>query len=220
MNGAQDLGGMMGFGPIAPDPDEPLFHGDWERRVLALTIAAGATGGWSLDAMRSSRESLHPAEYLTSSYYEIWLKALGARLIADGYATPQEITDGVAATPARAVKRVLRAGEVRATLAKGFPYDRPAQSPAPFGAGDRVRTKVINPAGHTRLPRYARGKTGVVERVHGVHVFPDTNAKGLGEDPQWLFSVSFEGAELWGADAEPNTRISIEAWESYLEPAG
>lgn len=219
MNGAQDLGGMMGFGPVAPDRNEPLFHADWERRVLALTVAAGATGGWSLDAMRFSRESLPPAEYLTSSYYEIWLKALAARLIADGYATPGELSDGVAATPARAVKRVLRGDEVRAALAKGFPYDREARGPAPFGVGERVRTKVMNPAGHTRLPRYARGKTGVVETVHGVHVFPDANAAGAGEQPQWLFSVSFDGAELWGPDAEPNTRVSVEAWESYLDPA-
>lgn len=218
MNGAHDMGGMMGFGPVEREPDEPLFHALWERKALALTIAAGATGAWSLDAMRHSRESLPPAEYLTSTYYEIWLKALGERLVADGLATAAELEVGAAAGPGRPVTRVLRAADVEATLARGFPYDRSSSRPSPYAIGDRVRTKVINPDGHTRLPRYARGKTGVIEKVHGVHVFPDANAHGLGEDPQWLFSVAFDGAELWGPDAEPGVVVSVEAWEAYLEP--
>jgi len=217
MNGAQDLGGMMGFGPIRPDPLEPLFHADWEKRAMGMTIAAGMTGCWNIDKSRSFRESLPPAEYLSSSYYAIWLKALERLALEVGLVTSEELRRGVALTPPIPVKRVLKPADVAATLARGGPTDRPATGPARFREGDRVITRNINPTTHTRLPRYARGKAGIVERLHGAHVFPDSNAQGLGEAPQWLYTVRFSASALWGEAADPTQSVSIDAWESYLE---
>lgn len=219
MNGAQDLGGQMGFGPVVPEPDEPPFHADWEKRALAVTLACGAMGHWSLDASRHARESLHPVDYLTSSYYEIWIKALEKLLAREGFVGEDELRAGRMLRAGRRPNRVLRADEVAAALARGSPSERPATAPARFAVGDRVRTRNDHPSGHTRVPRYARGRVGLVERVHGVHVFPNTNAHGRGECPQWLYTVAFDGQELWGREAQPGLRVSIDAWESTLEPA-
>ena len=219
MNGAQDLGGSMGFGGIDFEPDEPWFHAPWERRAFGVTLAIGATGAWNIDMSRHARESLHPADYLTSSYYEIWTKGVEKLVLRQGLVTEDELALGRALTEPAPVKRVLKAEDVPATLAKGGPTDRPAERPARFAAGDRVVTRNMHPAGHTRLPRYARAKQGFVERVHGVFVFPDSNAHGQGESPQWLYTVRFSGPELWGEEADPTLVVSIDAWESYLEPA-
>jgi nitrile hydratase subunit beta len=219
MNGAQDMGGMMGFGPVAAEPDEPRFHAPWERRAFGLTLAMGATGSWNLDASRHARESLPPAEYLSSTYYEIWAKGLEKLAIRSGLVAEDELSVGRALTPPAAVKRVPKAEEVPSILAKTGRYDRDSDKPARFAVGDRVVTRNMHPAGHTRLPRYARGKRGVVERAHGVFVFPDSNAHGRGEDPQWLYTVRFSGPELWGEEADATLAVSIDAWESYLEPA-
>jgi nitrile hydratase len=219
MNGAQDLGGMMGFGPVNPEADEPLFHAPWERRVLGFTVAIGAAGKWTIDMSRHARESLPPAEYLASSYYEIWAKGVERLAVKTGLVSPEELRLGRALTPPVPVKRVVTAAEVPAVLARGGPADRPATQPARFRVGDWVRTRNMHPCGHTRLPRYARDREGVIEIVHGTHVFPDTNAHGEGENPQWLYTVRFSGAELWGEEADPTLVVSVDAWESYLEPA-
>ncbi len=218
MNGAQDLGGMMGFGPVVPEPGEPVFHAAWERRVLGLTLACGALGEWNIDISRHARETLHPADYLSSSYYEIWIKGLAKLLAARGLVTPAEIAAGSALAAAKPTRRPpLKAADVPATLAKGGPCDRPLQRSAVFQPGDRVRAKNINPLGHTRLPRYVRGRAGVVERVQGSYVFPDTNAHGKGEDPQWVYSVVFSGQELWGKGSDPSLSVAVDCWEPYLE---
>lgn len=219
MNGGQDLGGMHGFGPIAPEPNEPRFHAEWEKRVFGLAMAMGLSGTWNLDASRAAREALPPGEYLTSSYYAIWLKALERQVQAHGLASPEELSSGTVSTPPVTVKRVLRGEEVEPLFARGFPSDRPVTDPARFAAGERVRTRVLNPEGHTRLPRYVRGRVGMVECVHGSFVFPDTNACLAGEAPQWLYTVQFSGRELWGAQAGPGHAVSVNAFESYLEPA-
>lgn len=219
MNGAQDMGGQMGFGPIALEPDEPWFHAEWERRAFGVTLAMGATGAWTLDMSRHARESLHPADYLASSYYEIWTRGLEKLVLKQGLATEDELRLGRALTEPAPVKRVLKAKEVPAMLARGAPADRPAEHPARFAVGDRVVTRNMHPTGHTRLPRYVRSRRGHVERVHGVFVFPDSNAHGQGEAPQWLYTVRFSGPELWGEEADPTLVVSIDAWESYLEPA-
>jgi nitrile hydratase subunit beta len=218
MNGGQDLGGMMGFGPVAAERDEPWFHATWERRAFGLTLAMGATGAWNLDMSRHARESLHPADYLSSSYYEIWTKGLEKLVAQAGLVSDEELTRGQALTEPAPVKRVLKRQEVPTVLAKGGPTDRPAEQPARFAIGDQVVTRTMHPSGHTRLPRYARGKRGLIERVHGVFVFPDSNAHGEGENPQWLYTVRFSGPELWGEEADPALAVSIDAWESYLEP--
>ncbi|MCR4522484.1 MULTISPECIES: nitrile hydratase subunit beta [Bosea] len=219
MNSAHDLGGQMAFGPVVPEPNEPVFHGDWEKRVLAINVAAGAMGAWTIDEIRHARESLPPAQYLSSTYYEIWLAALDKVLVKHGFLSADELVSGKPATERREPKRVLKGEEVAGVLRRGFPYEREAKAPARFTVGDKVRTIVMHPQHHTRLPRYARGKTGVVERITGCHVFPDTGAQGKPETAQWLYTVVFDGRELWGRDADPTSTVSIEAWESYLEPA-
>jgi nitrile hydratase beta subunit len=218
MNGAQDLGGMMGFGPVVPEPNEPLFHAPWERRALGLTIASAALGEWNLDLMRHARESIPPPRYLTSSYYEIWIAALAAVLREKGIVGEDELAAGHALRPAPPTRRPpLDAHAVPAMLANGGPCDRPLDRPARFAAGDRVRARNINPTGHTRLPRYVRGREGVVERVAGSFVFPDSNAHLCGEDPQWVYTVRFAARALWGEDADPTVSVSIDCWEPYLE---
>lgn len=216
MNGAQDLGGMQAFGPIQPEANEPRFHADWERRVLALTLAMGATGKWNIDMSRAARESLPPAQYLASSYYEIWFAGLQAMLIATGLATAEEIAAGVSKTPATPIPRRLTADQVSAAMSRGNPVDRPASAAARFAVGDMVQTRQLHPRTHTRLPRYCRGKRGRVIRLHGAHVFPDTNAIGQGEQPQWLYTVCFEAAELWGADTSASS-VCVDCWEPYLD---
>jgi nitrile hydratase len=220
LNGAQDLGGMMGFGPVVPEEDEPLFHAPWERRALGITIASAALGEWNIDLMRHARESIPPARYLAASYYEIWITALIDVLLAKGIVGSDELAAGHALRPAPATRRPrLEASATPAMLARGGPCDRPLDRPAGFAVGDWVRTKNINPFGHTRLPRYVRGKAGVVERVAGGFVFPDSNAHLRGEDPQWVYTVRFEGRELWGEDSDPDVSVSTDCWEPYLEPA-
>ncbi|MPR11925.1 nitrile hydratase subunit beta [Microvirga tunisiensis] len=219
MNGAQDLGGMMGFGPIQIEQDEPWFHAEWERRAFGLTLAMDATRSWNIDMSRHARESLPPAEYLTSSYYEIWTRGVERLAVAAGLVSDEELRLGQSLAEPAPIKRVLKAEDVPAVLARGGPAERPIEQPARFAVGDRVRTRNIHPRGHTRLPRYARSRIGVVELVHGAHVFPDTNAHGQGEQPEWLYTVCFSGRELWGQDADATLTVSIDAWESYLEPA-
>jgi nitrile hydratase len=218
MNGAQDLGGQMGFGPVRPEPDEPVFHADWEKRALAVTLACGAMGHWSIDASRHARETLHPVDYLSSTYYEIWIKALEKLLQAHGFVGADELRARRVLRRGAAPNRVLHAGEVAAALAAGSPSERPAAGTARYAVGDCVRTANDHPAGHTRVPRYARGRVGRIVRVHGVHVFPNSSAHGRGELPQWLYTVAFDGRELWGRDADPALTVSIDAWESTLEP--
>jgi nitrile hydratase len=219
MNGPHDLGGQMGLGPVAPEADEPLFHAPWEARALGITLACGAMGHWTIDESRHARENRHPVDYLSSSYYEIWTKGIEVLLTRHGFVTAQELAAGHAQEPGTIPKRVLKAADVAAVLAKGGPTARPPDQPARFSVGDRVRTINLSPTGHTRLPRYARDKQGVIALVHEPHVFPDTNAHGQGENPQWLYTVVFTGPELWGRDADPTLSVSVDAWESYLEPA-
>ena len=219
MNGAQDMGGVMGFGPVVPEPNEPVFHGRWEERVLAMTVAMGPVGGWNIDQVRFARENVRPQDYLNRSYYEIWFAGLTKLLAERGLVTPEELDTGKALQPAKPVNTIVKAEDVAPMLAKGRPTERPLNVPARFQIGARVRTVNIHPTGHTRLPRYVRGRTGVVTHLHGGHVFPDTNAAGTGENPQWLYTVRFAGTELWGAAADPTVTVSVDAWESYLEAA-
>ena len=218
MNGAHDMGGMHGFGPVLPEPDEPAFHAEWERRVLALTLAMGATGEWNLDASRFARENRPAGDYLNMSYYEIWLAGLQQLLAKHELVTDEEISQGRALEPRKPVRKIMAAADVAATLGRGGPPNRERAQPARFNVGDRVRAKNMNPPTHTRLPRYVRGHIGTVTATHGCHVFPDSNAHGLGEDPQWLYTVSFDGRELWGGEADAALTVSIDAFEAYLEP--
>ena len=219
MNGVHDMGGMDGFGKVEAEPNEPMFHADWEARTMALVRAMGAAGAFNIDTSRFYREALPPHVYLASSYYKKWLLGLEDLLVAKGYVGREEVDAGQAMTPAKPLKRgKFTKDQVERIMVRGQ-FGRPAPAPAKFKAGDRVRAKNIHPATHTRLPRYVRGHIGVVERDHGCHVFPDSAAIEAGENPQWLYTVVFDGRELWGADADPTVKISIDAFEPYLEPA-
>lgn len=218
MDGAHDMGGVQGFGPVRLEQNEPVFHAQWEHRMLAMTLAMGKPGEWNIDKSRFARENRSPADYLSKSYYEIWLAGLETLLIQAGLATAEEIESGEAKLPGRKVA-VLRAAEVAEMLRRGSPSARTVAQQARFSVGDRVRTKVMAPVTHTRLPRYVRGRVGVIALLHGMHVFPDSNAMGNGEAPQWLYTVDFDGCALWGDDGDPETSVSVDAWESYLELA-
>lgn len=217
MNGPHDLGGQMGFGPIAPERDEPIFHADWEKRALGLTLSCGAFGAWNIDESRHARESIPPADYLAASYYEVWIRGIDMLLARHGFASVEELATGLHLEQGRAPKRVLKAEMVEGVLARGGPCNRSVETEPKFSVGERVRTKNFHPTGHTRLPRYARAKTGVVEAVQGGFVFPDDNAHGRGENPQWVYTVVFTGSEIWGEGADSTLTVSVDAWESYLE---
>ena len=211
-----DLGGQPGFGPVTPEPEGELFHAGWEPRVLALTLAMGATGSWNIDASRAVRETL--PDYPDLSYYQIWFSALQQLMLQRGQISTDEIEAGEMRHPAAAVARVLQAGNVPAVLAKGSPTERPEAAPARFEVGQTVRMHIGKVDHHTRLPGYVQGKRGTIAHIHGAHVFADANAQGLGEQPQWLYTVVFDEAELWGEQATPqNLSVSVDAWESYLE---
>ena len=218
MNGPQDLGGQHGFGAVVPEDDSIRFHAEWEKRVLGVTLAAASLGYWNIDASRHARESLPPAIYLASSYYEIWLRGLEDLLIAAEEITREELATGEAAFAGQRTDRRLSPEAVPAVLAAGGPSARPGPAPR-FALGDRVRTRNHQPSGHTRLPGYARHKTGVITALHGCHVFPDSNAHFQGEAPCPLYTVAFTATEVFGDDADPTQTISIDAWEPYLDPA-
>jgi nitrile hydratase len=217
-----DLGGQLGHGPVLPEaepgPQGVVFHGAWEPRALALTLAMGATGAWNIDMSRAARETL--PDYPGLTYYEIWLSGLQRLLAQRGLVSADEVAQGQSLQPALPLPRKLMAADVPTVLARGSATGRPAVFPARFAAGDAVRMRSDAAPHHTRLPGYARGKVGVVEALRGAHVFADAHAQGLGEQPQWLYSVVFDERELWGESAQPQgLRVSIDAWEPYLEPA-
>ena len=219
MNGVHDMGGMDGFGAIEREPDEPVFHAPWEGRVLALSRALGSLREWNIDIGRYWIELLPPDAYLAGSYYERWLARLENLSLARDLAGKAELVAGHADGPGRAVKgQAMTPADVDGALIPGS-FGRPATAPARFRIGDRVRARNIHPRTHTRLPRYVRGHVGVIERLHGCHVFPDAVVASGAEDPQWLYTVTFDGRVLWGPDSEPGLRISVDAFEPYLDAA-
>jgi nitrile hydratase len=223
VNGAHDLGGMHGFGPVAIERDEPVFHHEWERRAFAINLAAGFLGKWNIDMSRFAREQMPPAEYLATTYYEHWMFGLEKLLHDHGLVLRAEMERRMKdpAAPAAPViaERVLAARDVEAALRTSRASKADEDVAPRYKVGDRVLTVNINPLGHTRLPRYARGKHGVVALDHGVWVFPDTAGNGLGRKPQHCYSVRFEARELWGADAVARDSVHIDLWDDHLVPA-
>jgi nitrile hydratase subunit beta len=217
MDGIHDMGGMHGFGKVEPEQDEPVFHAPWEGRCLALNRALGAIGAWTIDEGRAGIEQLPPDVYLAASYYGKWALRLENMVIARRLAGADELAAGHALHSGKP-RRKLTVADVPGTLTRGS-FGRQAPTPARFAVGDRVRTKNIHPATHTRLPRYARGHVGVIEAIRGCHVFPDSTAVGGGENPQWLYTVVFDARELFGETADTALKVSIEAFEPYLQSA-
>ena len=216
-NSLHDMGGMHGFGRVEPEPNEPPFHARWEGRVFAMQRTMGFAGLWTIDAGRASLEALSPLDYLRSSYFRRWFLGLESRLLRHGLVGANEIGAGRSLRAGTRLPRTLSVADIDNILVRGD-FARPTNTPARFKEGDRVRAKNINPATHTRLPRYARGKLGTVEAVRGCHVFPDSAAIGAGDNPQWLYTVVFTARELWGEEADPTVTSSIEAFEPYLMP--
>lgn len=210
-----DLGGTTGHGPIEYEPEGEVFHHGWEAKALALTLAAASPGGWNIDMSRRARETL--PDYADLSYYEIWNAALERLLVESGLVTDAEIEAGHSLADPEAGRRVLTADRVAAALRRGGPADREPRGAARYDVGDRVAARAGAVDHHTRLPAYVAGHVGTIERIHGAHVLPDTNAHGLGEQPEWLYTVVFDATDLWD-DASPGQRVSVDAWESYLRP--
>lgn len=219
MNGVHDMGGMQCFGPVIPEEDEPIFHGEWEKKALAITVAMGFCGNWNLDISRFARESLPPDFYLSSSYYQIWIAGLEQLMLKRDMVSQEELQSGKLIESPIAVKRVVSAQEMPAALAKGGPVDREPFREQAFAVGDQVKTLNMNPSGHTRLPGYAREKSGVVAGIQGFHVYPDANAKEEDDAAHWLYSIAFSSEELFGSNAEPGGEVMIDCWEPYLEQA-
>jgi nitrile hydratase beta subunit len=219
MNGVHDMGGMQDMGPIQYEKNEPVFHARWEARMRALVQAMSAWRQLNIDASRYHREMIPPVKYLRDSYYENWYAGLVALLVKVGLVTNAEIESGVPAANSPKATPALSPAEALPMVTRGIVGSRDVRVTPHFKVGQRVRARNINPAGHTRLPRYARGKLGMIERDHGVFVFPDTNAEYLGERPQHVYSVRFAARELWGEQAAPRDTVYLDLWDDYLEPA-
>jgi nitrile hydratase subunit beta len=219
MNGVHDMGGMHGMGPIQYESNEPVFHEPWEARVFALHRAVRASATWTTDASRHAVELIPAPEYLRMSYYEQRLHSLIELMIESELVTRAEVESGKPAPGSAKAAPALIASAVPDMLAKGKPASREVPVEARFAVGERVRARNVHPTGHTRLPRYARGKVGTIERDHGVFVYPDTNAHSLGEKPQHLYSVRFAARELWGEQASERDAVYIDMWDDYLECA-
>lgn len=219
MNGVHDMGGMHGFGPVLPEANEPVFHAPWEGRVRGMVQLMGAWRLWNIDASRHSIERLPPVDYLRLSYFEKWLDALILRLLAKGLVTLEELESGRKADGAAVASPPVTADMAADLVTSVGSYQREVPAQPRFAAGDKVRARNVNPEGHTRLPRYARGRSGVIERLHGAHVFPDSNARFDGEAPQPLYTVRFTARELWGEAAHAADTVSLDLWENYLDPA-
>jgi len=214
MNGVHDMGGMDGFGAVVREAEEPVFHADWERRLFGLVILAMPAVDVNIDEFRHAIERIPPGKYLASSYYERWLAAFEILLVERGIVAREELIakyDGALEVVREEIASAARTVGPDASNEKKSPRAR-------FGKGDRVRARNINPSGHTRVPRYVRGKRGVIARGWGVFVFPDTNAHHAGTKPQHCYSVEFEARELWGKSAGSRERVLIDLWEDYLEP--
>jgi nitrile hydratase subunit beta len=219
MNGIHDMGGMHGMGPIQIEKNEPVFHADWEGRIYAIARAL-RNARFSIDVSRHGIELIPPADYLRMSYYERWLTSRVESLVRLGIVTREEIESGHAAPDSKKATPALSADRAAETALIRGNFSRPeSKAVARFKVAQRVRARNINPVGHTRLPRYARSKSGVVARHHGIFVFPDTNAQSQGEQPQHLYSIRFAARELWGETASSHDSVYIDMWDSYLERA-
>ncbi len=217
MNGIHDMGGMQGFGAIKIEHNEPVFHAAWQARCFSLNFTMGAWRKWNIDASRHAIERMAPADYLGQSYYERWLTKLVTLMLEHGLVTPEEVETGQPAAAAAKATPPLGPEAALRNMRKGRVSKRVVAAAPAFAIGDRVRTNTNSPSGHTRLPRYARGRQGDIILRHGAHVFPDSNAGGLGEAPQHLYTVRFAARALWGAEANPRDEVTLDLWESYLE---
>ena len=217
MNGPHDMGGMQTFGPVRPAENAAVSHAAWEERIMAIWTAMGSWRKWNIDSGRQARESLPPAEYLSLSYSQLRYAQALKLIVEGGLVTPAEIERGKATKASPKLTPALSADKVAAYWRNGSPKTRDVAVEAKFRVGQRVRARNVHPVTHTRLPRYARGRVGLIERDRGVFVFPDSNAQYLGEKPQHVYSVRFLARELWGDQANAMDTVMIDMWDDYLE---
>ncbi|MCC7485637.1 MAG: nitrile hydratase subunit beta [Burkholderiales bacterium] len=225
MNGAHDLGGAHGFGPVIREGNDEAHHAAWEKRAQAIGYVMTRAGVYNIDEFRFARESMPPAHYLAARYFERTLFAIEKKLVEKGIVATGEVSARARELAGAADKVLRQPGETMPShqLQRFLPLRRALprvslDTPPRFAPGDGVVTRKLNPQGHTRLPRYARGRHGVIDRLHGPQVFPDASARGLGRQPEYLYSVRFTARELWGEDSDPNSAVHLDLWESYLEP--
>ncbi len=218
MNSVHDMGGMHGMGSVEIEADEPVFHADWEKRVFATRLACAYHRRWNSDINRYAVERMPPADYLASSYYEHVLFGLETVLTEQGVVTVQELTSGRAEGHAD-VNSVLDMAGLDRLLQNRIRARREEKVVPKFKAGDAVVARNIHPAGHTRLPRYVRGRHGIIDRDFGVYVFPDTNAMSRDPKPQHLYTVRFNARELWGPGAAARDSVYVNLWDDHLDPA-
>lgn len=217
MDGPHDLGGKQGFGAVAVDEPEEPFHSDWEARMWAVARGLNKPPGWTLDWWRHGRELIHPVDYLMRPYFDQWMQTYTALLVDFGAVTVAEVASGKAVTSGPGLGKPMSAADVRTVASRKTRYDRENAPKPAFKAGDRVRTVSHGKPGHTRLPAYARGRTGTIERFCGAHVLPDASARGE-ERAEPLYTVAFDAGELWPEATGRRERVCLDLWESYLEP--
>jgi nitrile hydratase len=211
------MGGMHGLGELRYEKDEPVFHAPWEGRVAALNIALGAFGKWR--GLRPEIELIPAANYLRMSYYEKWLTALIQRIRKNGLASQEEIDTGRADKSSAKATPALTAASARDAVLRTPRTELSIEIAPRFTVGDRVRARNMHPSTHSRIPRYTRGRIGVVERDRGVFPLPDNDVYFLDPKPQHVYLIRFTARELWGDAASPRDTVRIDLWEDYLEPA-
>ena len=216
MNGAHDLGGKHGFGPIDQSQEENFIH-QWEETVFGLTLTCGMLGQWNLDQSRSARENTDPAEYLSSTYYEHWLHGLELLLLQKGMITEEELRSGTNA--GKTNLQAVTPEQVTTIISTGAPTQLPQRTPGRFQLNQPVVVNPDNPKHHTRAPSYVKGVRGIITHLHGAHIYADEHAKTGNKVPEHLYSVRFEGTDIWGSAAEPNSCVYVDLFEPYLTAA-
>jgi nitrile hydratase len=215
MDGIHDLGGKLGYGPVDVNEPETPFHADYEGRSWAISRTARAPG-ITIDWWRHVRELVGEDDYLNRSYFDSWAQTNIASMIDTGLFTMEEFESGVSTTsPATDVEIQSCKDVIEQNKTMAFRFDQPVDTEPKFALTQSVVTSKEGHSGHTRLPEYARGKTGVIHSYRDAHIFPDESAKG-NEYAEHLYTVLFKATELWGDEANPNDVVTLELWESYL----
>lgn len=219
MDGIHDLGGMDNFGPIETEENEPVFHADWERAIFSNVVALLGAGYFKVDEVRRATEEIPPVKYIQSQYYEKWLDSTLALLYEKNVVTPDEIEQGRSLSATGFTLPPLPKEGAEFVLNNPVPANVDVDVKANFNVGDAIVSKNMHPHHHTRIPRYVRGKRGVVEKDYGVFLLPDTNGHSGPDKPQHVYSVRFMARELWGDDASPKDSLYIDLFDDYMEHA-
>jgi nitrile hydratase beta subunit len=214
MNNIHDMGGMEGFGKIKREENQSLFKHRWEELVFAASrlVKVG-----NIDEKRYTRETLSPARYLSYSYYGLRLYTMEKMYVKYGLMTEEELKNPEGRLSKIDGYQSVKAEKVESLFQNGRTSKAHVNVPAKFKVGDLVVVTNKHPRGHTRHPRYVRGRRGQVNRDHGVFHLPDRAAHGLEPKPQHCYSVQFTAVELWGSRSNPNDLVFLDLFDDYLE---